>query len=176
MTHSHPGKIGLPLLALLALVCLPGPVAAQKPPIPDGILMVGHDDPRFMPILTATFPSVAADPDFKKMLPILYIVRNDSDVAVRAFTVRWERTDPRPTARTNEPVGFYSDFFARPSQPSPLTGELPVLRPHRTQLIFPQNERWTPPGENDWFTSAVRPFAPFLHNDPDLEQEGDGRG
>ncbi len=162
-------------LRLVIGVCLTGSVMvqAQSPAIPEGVRMIGRDDPRFMEMLKTTFPTVAADPDLQKLLAVMYIVRNDSDTAVRAYTIRWEHTDHRPSARTNKAVISYTESVARPTEPSPLYGELPILRPHRSQLVF-QNERWAPPGETDWFTTYPRPLAPFLANDPLLDQEGTG--
>jgi len=180
MLDPHPANTSQSLfklgLRLVIGVWLTGSIVAaqpQHPAIPDGIRIIGRDDPRFMEMLKSTFPTVAADPDLQKLLPVMYIVRNDSDIAVRAYTIRWESTDHRPSTTRKQPVIFYSEYVARPSEPSPVYGELPILRPHRSQLVL-QNERFAPPGEADLFTTYPRPLAPLLGNDPLLEQEGTG--
>ena len=181
MLDPHPAntsqsffKLGL---RLVIGVCLTGSVVAQSqsPAIPDGVRMIGRDDPSFMQMLKTTFPSVAADPDLQKLLPVMYIVRNDSDIAVRAYTIRGESTDHRPSATRKKPVIFYSEYVARPSEPSPVYGELPILRPHRSQLVF-QNERFAPPEEADLFTPAAPPLAPFVGKRSAPRAGGDGRG
>jgi hypothetical protein len=110
------------------------PQTSQSPPdmipgVPECITLIQPGSAYFESALNFLFPSYAADPIAKAMLPATAIIRNGGRARVKAYSFRWVTPGANQTAE----VAVYSRLFV--SRPS--TKHLSVIGTGRNTLLRP---------------------------------------
>ncbi|SRR5579883_585058 len=86
-------------LFLLAALCLLPCVAASQtapsqPDITHTLTLIGPNDPEFERLITENYPGMEDLEGYRAMRPYLALLRNDTNLSVRAYVVVWDVASP----------------------------------------------------------------------------------